>query len=341
MRNFPSVTILTGTFNPSLKIFEKSLISVKQQSYKGAIRHFILDGGSKNGGVELARRFNSEVFLFKSTLESKTNRIYPVLANISSDIVLILESDNILTNEHWIRDMVIPFQNPDIFCTFSAYNSYEHDSDILTKYFALLGSPDPTLYYLGKSDKIRMDEKRYNKGQILNETKGYYTVRFTKATQPVMGDNGFMIRTPVLRKVVRKNQPFYHTDVYAELLQMGYDTVGVVKNNIIHVSRPNIIEQVKRRVKVKKHFTDEMKGKRKYLVYNPSSGRDRINLFMYIFYSLTLLQPLYVSIRGYIKNREIAWFLHPLMCVLMVFGYGFSEIRGQLQNLINRKWNLF
>ena len=82
---------------------------------------------------------------------------------------------------------------------------------------------------------------------------------------------------------------------------------------------------------VKKHFTDEMKGKRKYLVYDPFSDKDKRNLLKYIIFSLTIIQPLYVSIRGYIKIREFAWFLHPLMCFLMVTFYGYSEIRKYLQ----------
>ncbi|OGG11300.1 hypothetical protein A2Z00_02355 [Candidatus Gottesmanbacteria bacterium RBG_13_45_10] len=326
-----SVTIITGTLNPDIRIFEKSLRSVKSQTSTSVIQHLILDGGSNNGALELAKKFGCDVMSFPRVLESKANRIFSGLSRVKGDLLLLLESDNILTSDHWIRDMTVPFRDPKIFCTFSAYNAYEPDSDTLTKYFALLGSPDPTLSYLGKSDKIRMDQKRYDKGQILKQNPNYYVVRFTKENQPVMGDNGFIIRTSVLRKVVRKNQLFYHTDGYAELLQMGYDTVGVVKNSIIHVSRPNIIEQVKRRVDVKKHFTDEMKGKRKYLVYDPFSDKDKRNLLKYIIFSLTIIQPLYVSIRGYIKIREFAWFLHPLMCFLMVTFYGYSEIRKYLQ----------
>lgn len=331
-----AVTIITGTLNPNIRIFEKSLRSVKSQTSGSVIQHVILDGGSDNGTLELAKKYGCDVMSFPRVSESKTNRLFRALPTVKGDIVLILESDNILTNDHWIRDMVLPFQDPKIFCTFSAHNAYEPDSDVLTKYFALLGSPDPTLYYLGKSDKIRKDQKRYDKGQILKETLNHYVVRFTKETQPVLGDNGFMIRTSVLRKVVRKNQPFYHTDAYAELLQLGYDTVGVVKNSIIHISRPNIIEQVKRRVDVKRHFTDEMKGKRKYLVYDPASSKDRKKLLTYIFCTLTVVQPLYLSIRGYITIRETAWFLHPVMCFVMVIGYGISEVEYQVKNLFKK-----
>lgn len=325
---YPTITIFTGTFNPNISIFRRVLESIKSQKYPGKVEHIVYDGGSSNGGIQLASSYGCKVLVFKPSADEGSNRIYSSLKKATGDLVVTLESDNILTNDHWLLDMARPFQDPKIFCTYSAYNAFEADSDLLTKYFALLGSPDPTLYYLGKSDKIRKDQKRYDKGQILKETLNHYVVRFTKETQPVMGDNGFMIRTSALRKVVRKNKPFYHTDEYAELLRMGYDTVGVVKNSIIHVSRPNIIEQVKRRVDVKTHFTDEMKDKRKYLVYDPSSVKDRKNLLKYIFFTLTLVQPLYVSIRGYIKIREIAWFLHPLMCICMVFGYGWSEIEN-------------
>lgn len=327
---YPSITIFTGTYNPNLTLFRRVLESIKSQKYPGKIEHIVYDGGSTNTATKLAISYGCTVLNFEPSADEGSNRLYASLKKATGDLTVTVESDNILPDDHWLYDMVLPFQEPRVFSTYSAYNTFEKNLDILTKYFALLGSPDPTLYYLGKSDKIRMDKRRYDKGQIIKETSNHYVVRFTKETQPVMGDNGFMIRTAVMRKIVRKNRPFYHTDGYAELLDMGYDTVGVVKNSIIHVSRPNIIEQVKRRVDVKIHFTDEMKGQRKYLVYNPASEKDRKNLLKYIFFTLTLIQPLYVSIRGFIKIREAAWFLHPLMCLLMVFGYGYSEVRLKL-----------
>jgi len=87
---------------------------------------------------------------------------------------------------------------------------------------------------------------------------------------------------------------------------------------------------------IKKYCTDEAKGKRVYLVFDPNSSKDRFNLFKYVIYSLTIIEPLMESIRGFLVIPDPAWFLHPLMCILMVFGYGWSEIERKLRIVRDR-----
>jgi hypothetical protein len=263
--------------------------------------------------------------------------MYPSLPYITGDISLILESDNILPTLTWLDEIVEPFYDKDIFAVFPAYNTYYPSMDILTRYSALFGSPDPTLYYLGKSDKIPIFQKKYDKGTILKETEGYYKILFTKDTLPTVGDNGFAVRTLILKDMIKKYRTFYHTDVFAQLVTKGFDTYGITKNAIIHTTKPGIINQIKRRMDVKKHFTDDMKGKRVYLVFNPDSKKDRIHILLFILYSITFIQPFMLSIRGYIYKRDIAWFLHPLMCICMVFGYGWTELEKRFKNIIWQK----
>ena len=61
----------------------------------------------------------------------------------------------------------------------------------------------------------------------------------------------------------------------------------------------------------------------------------------FVIFSLTLIEPIFESIRGYTKIREPAWFLHPLMCLLMVFGYGWSEVCRKYRILNTISMNIF
>jgi len=329
-----SITILTGTLNPNLKTFRLMLDAVKKQRYEGKIRMVVMDGGSTNGAMKLAKKYGCIIRVFQNDSDEGSNRLFPCKDLISGDIVFILASDNILPDKDFLTRMVKPFEDKKIFAAFPAYNTAAPDMGILTRYTALVGSPDPTLYYLGKSDKIQVFQKTYDKGEILKENVDYYKVRFTKETLPTVGENGFAIRTEVFKSMVRKNEVFYHTDKYAELLVKGFDTYGVTKNAIVHMTKPGIFEQIRRRVEVKEHFTDDMKGKRTYLVYNPASSKDRWHLFFYVLYSLTFIQPLVFSIRGYVYVHDLAWFLHPIMCFLMVCAYGWSEIKRTLRSMV-------
>lgn len=335
MTHLPTISIITGTFNSDISIFKRVLDSIKYQRYPtDLIEHLVMDGGSTNGCVELAKRYESKIIVSSDSPEKEQNRPALGIKMAKGDLILILESDNILTSNDWLLQMVKPFrQNKRIFCTYSVYNSYEKDMSATTRYTALFGSPDPTLYYLKKTEKIRMDQKKYDKGKILKETNDYYIVKFNKENLPTLGDNGHMFLRKAMVNVVKDTEDYIHVDAFSKLLDLGLNTFGVVKNSIIHVQNPNLIDFVKRRVGIKKIFYDQKRGKRKYLVFNPNSAKDRINLIKYIIFSFTILEPLSESIKGYIKIRDKAWFLHPVMCFLMVTGYGLSEIERRIKDI--------
>lgn len=326
-----SIAILTGTLNPDLETFRLMLEAVKKQQYKGTIHHYILDGGTTNGGISLAKKYGCIVRKFPNDANEGSDRLVSCKTFVTEDIALILQSDNILPERDFLTQLIEPFEDREIFATFPMHNTYRKNMHMLTRYAALIGAPDPTLFYLGKSDKVPMFQKYYDKGIILREEKRYYKVKFTKDTFPTVGDNGFAVRTNIFKSLLHRHEVFYHTDKYMELLYKGIDTYGVTKNAIIHTTKPGILLQVRRRIEVKKHCTDEAKVKRVYLIYNPASPKDRWHLFLFIIYSITFIQPLALSIRGFISIPDVAWFLHPIMCILMVIGYGWSEISRKMK----------
>ncbi len=335
MKNIPSITILTNTLNNDIPVFQRALESVRIQDYPtDLIEHLVFDKGSSNGCDKLARQYSCIVYRRSEPVGQEEVRVSTGFLIAKGELILILESDNILIGSDWLLKMVKPFvEEREVVATFSAYNTFEKGMSLTTRYSALFGVPDPTVYYLKKTEKIRMDQKEYDKGILVKQTRDYYIVRFTKETLPTIGDNGHMFLKKAIRQVLKKPEEYTHTDAFAQLLEKGYDTYGVVKNSIIHVARPDIGGFVRRRVQVKKFYYDARRGRRAYLTYNPSSAKDRINLLKYIFFSLTFIEPLYESTRGFIKIRDKAWFLHPVMCFLMVIAYGISEIEFGSKNV--------
>lgn len=331
MREYPSITVITATLNPHILTFRQTLIALKKQTYKGKIQKILLDGGSDAKTLKLAREFGYKILSFQNDSTEGGNRLFKGLSHARGDVILILESDNIIPHSKWLEKMVEPFREKRVFSTYPAYNSFRKKDSVMTRYTGLFGSPDPTLYYLEKSDKISMFEKTYKKGLIIHETKDYYVVQFEKNNLPTVGDNGFLVKKRVLQKVVKKNKDYIHVDAFAELLDMGYDTYGVVKDSIVHVSRASIFEQAIRRGNVKDAFYNKRLGTRKYLVFDWDSSRDRKRLFLFILFSVTIIQPLFISIYGFFRKPDSAWFIHPLYSILMVLVYGISEIRRILK----------
>ncbi|MCL5113758.1 MAG: glycosyltransferase family 2 protein [Patescibacteria group bacterium] len=329
MVKLPSISIVSPTYNCDLKIFKESLESIKNQDYpKELIEQIRIDGGSENDTVKLARSYGAKVIERPDLLEASQERMGIAFLEAKNEIILILESDNILIGKNWLKLMVQPFiENKDIFCTFSMYNGLRKSLPALTRYFALFGTNDAFLYYLGKIEKMPLDVKnKYDKGAVIKENSNYFTVKFDSSNLPPMGDNGFMIRQKVLREVLSTPKGFMHVDAWASLVRKGYNKFGVVKNSIIHYSGNSIIKQYKNRVLIKKKFFDKERGRRDYYTFNFHSLKDMVNLLKFIVIAGTFVIPIIRSLKGYSSIRDIAWFFHPLVCFVALFMYSTSEL---------------
>lgn len=339
MSNLPSISIVTTTLNSNLSIFERVLKTLESQLYpKNLLDHIVMDGGSTNGTVELAKKYHCNVDVRKDLMMKEQDRASLGIQKAHGNLIVILQSDNIPTSKNWLREMVQPFlDNKKVFCTISAYNSYEKNMSATTRYGAFFGAADPVLYYLRKSDKIPLTQKKYDKGEITGETSGYWLVKFDKETLPTLGDNGTMFRRDAMDKVNKESKSYIHPDAFVMMLDLGYSTCGVIKNSVIHIIPPNIFYYAKRRVWIKETYYDGWRGDRKYLVFNWRSGKDRLNLIKFVFFALTFIFPLFESIKGYMKIRDKAWFLHPLLSPIMLFAYGFSELRWFVDKYLSKK----
>lgn len=329
MKNFPSISIVTLTFNADLGIFKQSIESIKYQNYpKRKIEQIVVDGGSKNGTIKIAKSYGCKI-IERPDLEYETEARKSIgIKKSKNDIILFLEADNILVGEDWLQAMVLPFmEEENVFCTFSMQNSYLKNMPLLTKYCALIGVSDPPVCYLGKSDKIMLDQEKYDKGEILKDLQDYYVVKFNKSNLPTLGDNGHMVKRSIINKVNSDPMIFLHSDAFFDMLCLGYDTYGVIKNSMIHYIGSDVLKLYQRRVVFKERFRDKYIRKRVYLIFDYNSPKDRWNLFKCMIFSLTFIQPFLRALKGYMKVREPAWFLHPVVCFVAVVMYTRSEIK--------------
>lgn len=330
MIELPTISIVTCCYNPDLEIFKKSLESVSRQFYpKKNIEHIVMDGGSMNGAVSIARKYGCQVVDRHDLLNKALTRMALGIKVAKNDMILFLEPDNIIQGKNWLKQMTKPLiDDPQIIGTFSMYNGYEKRMPLLTKYYALIGANDPILYYLQKSEKLTHLESKYSLGKLLCKKSGYIVVEFDKYTLPTLGDNGHMVRRKLISGAIKDPAKFLHTDAFFELNERGYTRYGVVKNSIIHYAGHDIFKNLMKRAKYKSQFYRNANYERVYHVFSYHSKKDLYKLVKFILYSLTIVQPLSMSIRGYLKNKELAWFLHPVMCLGTLIAYSISEIKS-------------
>lgn len=338
MKKLPMISIVTCTYNANIKLFERVLKILRAQNYpKRLIEHIVMDAGSSNGTVDLAKKYGCKIYQRPDLLEEEQVRASLGFKKAKGEIILIIQSDNIVTSKNWIKRMVQPFlENKNIFCTYTERYSYEKSMSAMTRYGALIGANDPIIspLFLDKIEKVMMTQKKYNKGEIIKENTNYYVVKFNKVNFPPLGDNGQMVLRSAMSKVNKDPQEYIHHDAFGKMFDLGYDTCGVVKSSIIHVISGDIIKNAKRRIQIKKTFFDKRQKARRFLIFDGNSAKDKVNLLKYIFFSLTFIAPFYQSIRGYLIIRDNAWFLHPVVCFVMLFAYGLSEVDRIFQKIL-------
>ena len=340
MSNLPTISIVSCTYNANIELFEKVLKALRSQDYpRNLIDHIIMDGGSTNATVKLAKRYGCRVFIRKDLKDEEQERASLGFKKAKGKILLIIQSDNLVMSKNWLRKMVQPFlDNNNVFCTFTSRYGYKKDMSATTRYGALIGANDPLIspYFLDKIEKIRMTTDKYNKGEVIFENRDYYTVKFDESNFPPLGDNGQMVLKKVMDKVNKSPKEYMHLDTFAKMFDLGYDTCGVVKSSIAHVITPDLLHLVKRRIQLKEKFFDKNRKRRRYLIFDINSKKDKINLFKFIVYSTTFVVPLIQSIRGYLKIRDSAWFLHPILCFLMLVAYSYSEFAWVLRKTLGK-----
>jgi hypothetical protein len=314
------------------------LESIKSQDYnKNKIEHIVADGGSTNGSIELAKKYSCKVIVKKELQEEINARMYEGIKKSNNEIIAIIETDNILPDKSWFKRMIEPFiDHKDIFCTYNSHNCYSKNMSLLSRYCSLFGVSDPVLYYLNKSDKLSWNKSEsYNKGVILERNSNYTMVEFDQTSLPTLGDNGCLFRREVFTKSIIPQNDFIHLDLFSELLTLGYKNFGVVHNCIYHITGTSIFGMIKRRLYYRNVYFENKRSIRKYLVFNPRSNRDKINLLKFCIYTITLIEPISQSIRGFLKIYDFAWFLHPFMCWIYLIGYGQLELKKSFSKLLS------
>lgn len=327
-KKFPSVSCVIATYN-SADSLRECLKSLFTQNYpRDRLEVIIVDGGSKDNTLEILKRFKVRLYKIPPDVQEAEYNKGTGILHAKKELILLIDADNVLPHKNWLKKMVKPLmENQDIIGSEILRFHYNENDHILDRYFALMGGVDPIPYYLGKHSKLSYASDKYN---LLGESKDmgdYYLVRLTGKKIPVIGANGFILRRKLIKYAKADPDNFFHTDINYDLIQQGFNLYAFVKDDIIHLKRTKISYFIKfllrRKWIIETQYFERIK-KRRHAVYVPET--DNLNLVKFIVYSLTFIKPTFDAIRGYIKVRDIAWFLHPIICFGFLVIYSWAVI---------------
>lgn len=208
------------------------------------------------------------------------------------DVIGFLASDNELIDKDFLREH---YKNAVYYgaCYPIKYH-YSRTDDILNRYFSLFGGNDPISFYMGKNDR-------------------WSYLGASGNMQGSIGDNGYFIRKDLIEKTDLDN--YYHIDNAIEAKAL----TAALSYTIWHKTGGNLFKFLSKRYCY--GLEHAFNKNRRWHLVDFRSPTDTRRLAWFIFAGITLIQPLSLSLRGYLKIRDIAWFLHPVMCLATIFLY--------------------
>lgn len=324
----PSISIIIPTYNEESRL-PFCLGSIRAQNYpQENLEIIVVDDNSTDATIDIARQYNCKLQLngFRNIERGKSIGFQ----SASCEYILLIDADNILPDVDWLNTCVTAYlENPEIFGVEAIWFEHKNFHSLADRYCELFGINDPFVYYLKNQDKMGWFNNEWNlKGSVLKNTENYYIVEFNKTNCPTVGSQGFLTKKILFEKI--STWPYlFHMDSQLELIEQNGNVgrYAFIKKGIIHLHSKSTLQLIK---KLHRNITLFYKQKdiRKYK-YNINMPK----LFFTTILMITIIRPLYDAIKGCVKKPDVAWFLHPLLCVLVPFMYSFITIKCWLRNL--------
>ena len=308
---FPEVSFIIPTYNAA-SYLPACLASINKQRYpQDGFEILVIDGGSTDETVAIAKRYGAIVLRNPSRDAESGKSIGIQKAN--GEIIALVDADNELVEKDWLKQMVKPLlEDKAIFGVESPWYVREKDP-LINQYVTLLHIADPLA-------------RRLHPAMKEEDRKSYVVYYLKLGDTPVVGANGFLWRKKFIKTINRYKPKFEEVNYISLMVQHGYLVYARVKDvGIHHHYCTSITDFIKKRVKIgRKFLMRKQKGQQTWV-----DQSNQTSLVAAIVYNVSIIGPFIEAIDEYRKSGKVAWFLHPAMSFLtiIVYAYIFFEMK--------------
>lgn len=325
----PTISVVIPTLN-SEKVLDKCLASISKQKYpQEKVEIVIADGGSKDRTLSVAKRYRT-VIVPNPLKTAEAGKVVGIKA-ATGQLIALIDSDNILPNNHWFADMVKPFADLEMVLSEPIKYTYRKSDFYLTRYFALLGMNDPICLFTGNYDRYSYITDRWT-NLIFPEKKrkGYLEVIINKEPIPTIGANGTIFRSELLKVASKKSDYLFDIDILLGLVRKrGGVKIAKVSTGIVHTFVENDMF---------KFFRKQLRRINDMSFHKSKNNREldwqKTFFFKIVGFGLSclLIIPIfYQTLKGYFRKPDVAWFFHPIACYSTLFIYLYGWILGKIK----------
>lgn len=347
MNELPNVSIVIATLNAG-GVIVPCFEAIKMQDYPQENIEIILgDGGSTDNTLELAEKYGALV-VHNPLKTAESGKAVAVRA-ASGDYIAIVDSDNIMPDENWLKQMILPLEKHKEAVGSEPWEyTWRKEDSYITRYCALIGMNDPFVHFMGNYDRMNLLTGKWTEVEHTARDMGDYIVAtFDRRGLPTIGANGAVFRTPFLMENLVGDYLFDIDILAKNIKEKGSVTFIKTKNGIIHTyceaDMGKFAKKQKRRVKDFLYHKFEAKDREfEWETKDPtkdSATSGVVSLFTqslsknsgmlrFLFSCITVVPLVAASIRGYRKKKDWAWFFHPIACEITLWQYGKETIIG-------------
>ncbi len=327
-----------------MRVIDDYFEAILMQTYPhDKLEILIADGGSTDGTLERLEEYNNKlditIKVYENPLRTAEAGKAVAVRKSEADVVLLLDSDNILPDPDWIERMMKPFEDPQIVATEPISFTYRKQDSLVNRYSALLGMGDPLCLFIGNYDRYSCVSGKWTAIPHEEVDKGdYLSIRFFDAI-PTIGANGFFMRTRELNDNFEGDYLF-DIDVLWKLFQKDPSLrVAKVKTGIVHLYCPDM----------KTFFRKQKRRINDFLFFSDSKGREypwtsfgKGKIILFILCCITIVPLLVQSVIGFARKPDIrVWLFHIVACwsTLIVYGIGtMKSVFGHVEAIDRSKW---
>jgi len=315
--DLPSVSFVIPTYNAS-KYIELCLKSIFSQEYsRDKIEVLIVDGGSKDGTLEISRKF--PVRMLKNPKRLAEIGLAMGVRESNGDFIVVFAADNVLPTPKWLKKMIKPFQeNKDLAGAFPLPEVNPNDTS-MNRYYCHIKT-DPLTYFVFDSFGNRL--KSYE--PVLTQD-GYNVFAFPRENCPLIAlAQGFVFKKEVTPESIASDD----VAPFCEMVSRGYKLALVREVGIYHYHLESLRSFVRKYV-----FRAITRLNRSAERHGLMNKKRRIRMLLWVLYSLFLVWPSIDSIRGYKEEPDTTWFYHPFACFLFTMInviVGFKDLKRTL-----------
>lgn len=284
-------------------LLKSSLQTIKAQDYPSdKLELIVADGGSMDDSAAVARSFGAEVIT--NPLKLAEPGVDLAIKKASADIVFVMASDNGLPRPDWTRLMVKPFiDRPDVVGAYTHIVPAPEDNGF-TRYYCKLHVEPFTWFVYGDACNPRYFDRAYRRKF---SGDGYVVHEFSAMKHPLLAfAQGFGLR----RNFVRR-QDYEHDDILPviQMIEEGKELAYVPGAGVYHHHLESFTHYVKKYTwRIGNSLNKEKVG---FDRRGPYLSRWRIfRKYLFEFYGLSVVFPLFDSIRLAVRERDTCMLWH-------------------------------